>query len=330
MKTRSKLALAINRSRYLKVFSIIGMASCMNSNAVEVDKDLQDYDGSHGFWLRTPLVEAFVAVEPQFRILAAKRPGHASLLADRSIKEQGLRLACMEPEQIPSSFDVGNQPARILARTTSSTRLQLAAAGGLGYTVTISLKPGRSRLNLEYELENRSKEPRKIAAWSLMSFAPGGSIMVPFGGPHSRRKLVFPWWSTWPQPEVNIGTGELLVGTLRPASGDACKIGIITRSGWVAFIRGDEVIVSSSTFMPEATYPEDGANISVFKSGAGGKGRCETEQMSPLTEIQPGKALRFQETLDLFTTQHTLPEEARELRKFIDQKLQDQTQGSPE
>jgi hypothetical protein len=187
--------------------------------------------------------------------------------------------------------------------------------------VEISLETDRARMKLDYQLENTGDKPRCIACWSVMSFPPRGYILAPFGELHARRKLLLPWWTAWPQPGVGFGINALLMDASTKAVGDAYKIGVITSSGWIAFVRENEVIVSTVPFIPDATYPEDGANLALFKSGTSGHGRCETEQMSPLMEVSPEKSVRLSETLDLITIQNHPPAEADEIRKLIDQEL---------
>ena len=307
----------------LKICSLFAMFLISHSKAAQGDEHLEDHDGTRGYWLRTTSVEAFIALEPWFRVLSVRRPGQVSLLADSSFSEQGIRLAYMEPDQVPSSFDAGNQPARSLKRTTNSARLQLAATGGLRYTVQVRLEADHARLRLDYQLENIGEITRRIACWSVLSFGAQGNIVVPFAKKsRSRRRLVLPWWAAWPQPGAHFGRDALAVDISKEALGDAYKIGVITDCGWIAFIRGGEVIVSSARFARDASYPEDGANVSLFKSGAANNGRSETEQMSRLQEVSRGRAALFSETLDLFPIEFPLPAGADEVRHLVEMRLQ--------
>src|SRR5690606_12302181 len=120
---------------------------------------------------RTEAAEVFVGIEPQFRVLAFGRIGERSLMADSKVAEQGMRLAFMEPEQVPPSFDVGNQPAELIERTERSATVRLAPAAGLRYTVELGLAKREPVLTLLYELENVGQVERRVACWSVTAFA---------------------------------------------------------------------------------------------------------------------------------------------------------------
>jgi hypothetical protein len=274
------------------------MALCCNlafvSNAGA--QDLDEQDGYRGHWLRTPAAEVFVAIEPQFRVLAFRRPGEASMMAGRETEQHGLRLAFMEPEQIPASFDVGNVPAEVVERSEKSLHARLAPAAGLQYEVKLTLAQDRPVLSLDYALKNVDTHARTVACWSVVAYALDGVIVAPFGDqPKARRRLVLPWWTRWPQPHVRFGRDALAMDVSTPVEGNAMKIGITTEAGWVAFIRGSSVLQSSVRFEPNAAYPEGGANVTVFQ----GAGWCETEQVGPLVTLKPGESVTMRETLGL-------------------------------
>jgi hypothetical protein len=261
---------------------------------------LDEHDGFRGAWLRTPSAEVFVAVEPRFRVLAFARPGRPSLMADVRVAEQGTRLAFMGPDQVKGSFDVGNVPADFVDRTASTARVRLAPAAGLRYDVTLALDADRPRLRLDYALENVAAERRTVACWSVTSFArgDGGAVVVPFGAePRARRRLVLPWWTRWPQPNVRVGRDAIRADVTGPVAGGAYKDGLITDAGWIAFARGGEALVSSAPFDASADYAEDGANVTFFESDDPKRTWCEIEQVGPLRDLPPGESARLSETL---------------------------------
>lgn len=261
---------------------------------------MQEQDVSRGIWLRTEAVEAFVALAPRFRVLSIRRPGEVSLSAGVGVAEQGLRLAFMEPDQVPGSFDVGNVPAEVLEQSDTSLRVRLQPAAGLQYTVTLTLDPAIARIKLQYTLTNVGEAERRVAPWSVIAFARDGTIIVPFDDqPRKRRRIVLPWWGDWPQPGVRIGRDALLSDASVPLAGTAYKIGVITNAAWVAFVRGGQVLVSRVRFDAEAQYPEDGANITVFHAAGEQRIWCETEQMGPLRTLPPGESTTMVETIEL-------------------------------
>src|SRR5690554_5760692 len=144
------------------------------------EETLVEHEGHRGLWLRSDAAEVFIGIEPQFRVLSFRRPGEPSLMAGQNVAETGLRLAFMEPDQVPASFDVGNVPAEVLERTPRSVRVRLKAAAGLQYTVRMQLDEADPALMLWYELANAGDKPRQVACWSVTSFARQGMIIAPF------------------------------------------------------------------------------------------------------------------------------------------------------
>lgn len=260
---------------------------------------LEEFDGLRGFWLRSATVEAFVAIEPVFRLAGVRRPGAPSLMADKSRSQQGLRLAFMEPDQIASSFDVSKQRAEVLERTPLRARVSLNEAMALKYSVDITLDESTAAIKLEYSLKNVGMDQRRVACWSVIALPPEGIILAPFGdSPKSRRRLVVPSWTRWPQPNMEFGKVALGVGATGAKAGPY-KIGVRSEAGWIAFVRGRDAIISFSPFQANAEYPEDGANMTFFEGGAGRSAWREIEHVGPLQDLRPGEEIKLSETLVL-------------------------------
>ncbi len=277
---------------------LVALAS--NAQPVLSAEALEDFDGSRGVWVRSEAVETFVAVEPKFRVLAVRRPGEASLMADASHSDHGLRLAFMGPDQIPTSFDVGNVPAEIIERSPQKVRVRLAPADGLRYSVAVTTDADRPRVTLDYELTNEASAARRVGIWSVTSYPNNGVLVMATGEkPRSRRRLVLSWWTKWPQPGIEFGRHAIAADVSVPAAGGVYKVGLINDTGWVAYTRNDQAIVSHSTFDPAATYPEDGANITIFQTDDRTGPRCEAEQMGPLVDVAAGASTQHTETLEL-------------------------------
>jgi hypothetical protein len=204
----------------------------------------------------------------------------------------------------------------VLERTGSTARLRLQPAAGLRYTVQVALDPALPRLQLDYELENMGADPRRVGIWSVLAFSRSGTIVAPFGKTNtSRKRLVLPWWSKWPHPTMQFG--RMAAASPVSESGGVYKVGVITETGWLAFVRDGKALVSYVPFDADAEYPEDGANVTFFESG-GDKGWREIEQMSPLRDVSPGESIRMSETLDLVTLADPAPADPDELRKAIE------------
>lgn len=260
---------------------------------VRADEPLMEHDGARGVWLRSETIECFVALQPRFRILSIRKAGGESILATQRDAEAGVRLAYMTDQQVPTSFDVGNQPAEIVERDARAVRLRLAPAAGLQYAVHLSADPREPVIHLDTQLANVSEEPKAVACWTVIAFARGeGMILVPFGAePRSRRRLVISWYSPWPQSTVHFGRDVMVADTGAPIDG-LYKLGVITSAGWIAMTRGRQSIMLYAPYDPAATYPEDGANVTLYQQDIRTSDRiwCEIEQVGPQHRIAPGQS----------------------------------------
>jgi hypothetical protein len=299
-------------------------------------QDLVDHDGYRGVWVKSDKIEAFVGLQPKFRILSVRKPGGDSLMADAKIDEPGLRLAFMSPGQVKTSFDPGNTTAE----QTSPGTFRLKPADGLQFTVTLKPDPDKPQLMIGYELQNVSDTERQLACWSIISYPCDGMISLATGQQRrARRRMVMSWWSRWPVPGLVFGRDALSFDTAAAKEPGVMKLGLITDTGWVAFVRGDEALVSSVTYADAGTYPEDGPNITVFQTVGPNMSRAETEQMSTLGQLKPGDHFTMIETIDLLTIPASVPlpkewapgaaGEADALRKRIETVLLPTTRPSP-
>jgi hypothetical protein len=280
---------------------------------------LEEHDGYRGFWLRASSAEAFVALQPQFRVLSLARKGEISLMAGSDVCEQGLRLAFMEPNQVPASFSVGDVPGEVLERSVSSARVRLHAAAGLQYELALKLQDARPILTISASLKNVGRTPRHVACWSVAAFARNGTIIAPFGAqPRAQRRLVLPWWTAWPQPSVTFGrdavaadAGGAVVG------GGAYKVGLLTEPGWIALIRGRRALLSHVPFEPGKPYGE-GGNVTFFSSTGSERQWSEIEQVGALRTLQPGESSLMQQSLELLKLESDVKNMPDELRAAIE------------
>jgi hypothetical protein len=267
-------------------------------------QELADHDGYRGVWVKSETLEAFVATQPKFRILSIRKPGQPSLVADGRIDEPGLRLAFMATQQVKTSFDPGLTPAEQVEPGT----FRLKPADGLQYTVTVKPDRDKPRLTLTYELQNVGQVERPLACWSVLSYPCDGTIVLATGQQRrARRRVVMSWWTRWPIPGLQFGRDAMSLDTAAAKEPGVAKIGVITDTGWVAFVRGGDALVSTVAFDATATYPEDGPNITVFQTVGEKMSRAETEQVGPLKAVPPGGTIRMSETLDLLSVPATVP-----------------------
>ncbi|MCC6240691.1 MAG: hypothetical protein IT448_10380 [Phycisphaerales bacterium] len=295
----------------LSLILLVGLVSVSRGQPTEAsqqgmtDSALQEHDGYKGIWLRTAQAEVFVALKPKFLLLSLQRPGQSSLLGDATLPEQGIRLMVMKPSQTDDSPVPGRQPAKLLNRGISSARVQLDPGADLQYLVELRLSDEAPVLEITYELKNVGQHEQYVAAWSLASFARDGQMVIPFGRqPKANRRLVLPWWSPWPQSTIAMGRDTLLIDAGAPVVSGFYKMGVITDAGWSAFVRGSQALVRMSAYENHRSYPEDGANVTVYQADADEperRGWCELELVWPLEKLLPQQTSRQQETIRLIS-----------------------------
>lgn len=296
--------------------SLLGSTAAIAESAA--NEDLGEYRGQ---WLRTDTAEVFIAVEPAFRLLQFRSLGGESLFSDAAdVGEIGLRLAVMEPEQNAESGAPGAQAGEIVELDDGRATVRLRPANGLRYEIDLSLRDDAPVLEAAYRLHNESDAERAVACWSMISYELDGRIVAPFGeAPRTRRRVVLPWWASWPQPGVAWGRRAMAADVATPLNGHTYKVGVITDSGWLAFVRGRSALVSSAPFDPAATYPEDGANVTFFVLDKERRW-CETEQVGALQRVAPGGYAELRETLTLVELPDA-PDEPDALRETIEKAL---------
>lgn len=255
-----------------------------------------------GAWLRRPHAEAFIQVSPNLRVRQFQRPGRPSLLAEAPSPEIGLRVAVMEPEQNPLSYEVTQASAAVVEEGESFVlaRTEVAPQSKLSLDLRAELDAAEPVLRLTYRLTNHGDAERTLSIWSLVALPRKGVGVVAAGDrPRPLRRLVLPFWSAVPNAGFHLGRNSVLLDFDAPLTGNAFKAGVVNELGEVAAVREGEAILMHSPFVPGATYPEGGANITLFQLG-GERAWAEIEQVGPLTAVPPGGALERVETLRLF------------------------------
>ncbi len=281
---------------------------------------MEVHDGYKGRWLRSDRVEVFVAVEPMFRLLSFRTIGHMSLMATSDNPPAGLRLALMEPQQIPDSFDPGNQPGRLVSFDTRSANIALQASSKTDtrYTIDVALDDDKPRLAITCRLHNDASMTRTMAVWSLVSFPRRGQLVAPFGNePRARRQLVYPFWSRLPQPGVRYGFDALTIDLDIPLQGRAFKVGLTTDAGWAAYVGGasgdTSTLLMHAPRMEQAIYPEGNANVTLFEQDTAEESSAQTqssgamtskpktwaeiEMVGPLMRVEPGQSIQHHQSL---------------------------------
>ncbi len=278
--------------------------------AANTAPDLPPPAGWQGVWLVTPALEVFVATAPLVRVLVIRRPGGAALLrgGDEPAGQDpyvGLRTYCIEPNRPDDAPMPADRPGRVVKQSALYVWVESAAPSDddLQLQLRIELHPDQPRLRVEHALLHptaRPRNPRQLALWSLAAFPRQGMGLVSFGqGPRLRRTVSYFHWTRLPQPSIELGLRAAKVDFAAPIHAGSMKLGVVSNTGWWAYQHGRDVLASQVAFVPEATYPEGGSNITIFQAAGPPRAWAELEQVGPLQTLPAHGSLRLVETLVL-------------------------------
>lgn len=205
------------------------------------------------------------------------------------------------PEINPRTYSPDNSPvqAEMKADTLHLTQ-DTEAMTGIQKELEITLSDSENRVQVLHRMTNRGVWPINLAAWALTVMNREGLAIIP--QPQGDREALLPNWgmTLWPytdmsDPRVRWGR-EFITLQQEPEISPRFKIGLRASSGWVGYLRKNQLFVKRFTHQPEADYPDWGCSLEVFTNEA----ILEIESLSPLTTLHPGQELEHVEQWFLF------------------------------
>jgi hypothetical protein len=187
---------------------------------------------------------------------------------------------------------------------------------GVQITRAFTLWRGFSRVTVDLAFRNHTDHPIRWSIWDVaqlraerrdgdgaLTHEPQCVVTAPLNPrsvfPHSYSVMFGapdnPQWQTDPAAGLFIAPYGWQIG----------KIGLDSPAGWIAFSNAAAgcAFTESFTYQPDAEYPDGGATVEVWTTGAGQVGSLnyegsdiylmETEVLSPLTTIKPRGSAHF-------------------------------------
>ncbi len=285
-------------------FTYLLMLTMITVNAQEAET----YANHDGWWLRNVRAEAFVCAMPYPRVLAFRlRGGHSPLFVTDDFDLIGMRSRIHQPE---SDTDHSQSPALQPAEATwlGERSIQLLAApdidkSGLRLTMEVTLHDTLPLLRLRHGFRNLREEPQLLAAWAILAVPDSGIGILPYNHQSFARRLIhFPGLSIV-QPCVDYGKHALTVDYAVPPEQNWFKIGTDSTAGWVAYVKDNLVIRSMVDVPRDATFPESGATVTIFKWRGGNDWQQqpfgEIEHNGPLRTVASGESIVMDQIVEL-------------------------------
>ena len=157
---------------------------------------------------------------------------------------------------------------------------------GLRKSIDIVPVPGAAAVDLRHELRNEGSRTLEIAAWPITQLKLGGvaSVELPAPGPvhlvNPTQVMVLWPYARWTDPRLSIG--EKLTVTATPA--DPFKIGCLSATGSVSYLRDGLRFVKSFEPAADAVHADFGCNVEIYTD----RTAIELESLAPLARLEPG------------------------------------------
>ena len=175
---------------------------------------------------------------------------------------------------------------------------------GIQKSMSIHLDPNEPVITIEHTLCNQGDNAIELAVWPITQLPLGGVLILPQNreavDPHGKlpNRSIQLWpYSRIQDPRVHLEDDVILLeaGNIPESN----KIGYLNRTGWLAYLRGDVMLIKHFSPRPDAVHADMGCNVEAYLSGM----FVEMETLSPLEWIEPGSAITHQERWEL----HRIP-----------------------
>lgn len=220
--------------------------------------------------------------------------------ADDFIPRGGQRL-WHAPEDLDRTYQPDNVPIAYQPTPNGVSLLQeIERATGIQKSMTVEMADGQSALTVKYGLHNHNLWPISLAVWPIAQMRSGGFAILPLStrdtGLLPNRRLVF-----WPYTDLK---SDHLALTNRYAfvragcQGDEkIKVGWLNERGWMGYYLDRTLLIKRAPYTPGAEYPDLGCSMECYCDYR----FLEMETLSPLTVVEPGERVTFEEKWSVFT-----------------------------
>jgi hypothetical protein len=207
------------------------------------------------------------------------------------------------PEANPRSYLPDNSSLEVEELVAGVRLVQpTEALSGIRKSVEVRLHAERAEVTVRQGLRNDGIWPVELAPWGITQLPLDGVAILPqqrgpldASGLQPNRQLVLWPYASWRDPRLVLDDDYVLVQAtpLVPA----CKVGYLSRHGWVAYLRQDVLFVKRFDPRPEALHPDFGCNAEFYC----GERFIEMESLAPLTRLEPGQTAEHVETWEIYS-----------------------------
>lgn len=207
------------------------------------------------------------------------------------------------PEAIPRSYAPDNSPVQVnLLRGGVHVIQPVEALTGILKEMEIYLEEQSAHVSVIHRLCNRGLWGVELAAWCLTVMDIGGTALFPLPprGPHPENLLPTSSLAVWAytdlsDPRLILGRQYVLLKQ-DPNNSVPQKIGASVPDGWVAYSRNGHLFIKQFLYEQDAIYPDMGCSFESWTNHE----FIELETLSPLTWLEPGDQIEYQEDWYLF------------------------------
>jgi hypothetical protein len=194
--------------------------------------------------------------------------------------------------EAPGRSDYPDNEGVTVTATTGSVRLDgpVEAATGLRKGLTVTLAPDAAALTVEHRLENHGLWPVETAPWAITQLPHGGEAYLPLpqapldaAGLLPNRSLALWPYASWRDPRLLLEDRLIRVRGLPLPR--LFKIGTLTRSGRIAYLRDGLLLLREFDPCPDAPHPDFSCNAEVYAN----EQFLELEALGPLRSLPPGR-----------------------------------------
>ena len=164
----------------------------------------------------------------------------------------------------------------------------------------IILEPKDNKVKIIHRLINKNAWAIEASVWPLSVMASGGKEVIP---QNQRETTLLPnrVLTLWPYSKMNdkrVYWGEKYIVITQDTSLEyPFKLGIANEEGWAAYFNHNNLFIKRYVHMDGAIYPDYGVSYETFIN----EFMVEMETLSPLTKIEPGKAIEHIENWELYS-----------------------------
>ncbi len=207
------------------------------------------------------------------------------------------------PEEVPRTYAPDNGPVEIAIDGDVLTAVQpVEATTGLQKSLTVTLAPSGSAVEVRHTLKNTLLWDIEVAPWALSMMAQRGVGITGFP-PRGKHPDILPpthplvmWaFTDLSDPRWKF-TKKFAILRQDPENPVPQKIGHFNPETWAAYLLGTDLFIKRYDADPSRPYTDFGCSFEIFTNGH----MLELETLGPLTKLAPGASLEHIEqwTLD--------------------------------